>query len=182
MYFLNSLVSSAFVAQKDYILHFACQSDDCWGSEALFKINSQHNAVHTDPLSLGQDYETEAEFDWATRLSSCGLELEHVCGAPLCCWSHALHFDKQMMHAELLQPVPLLDILRPSWVIIVDVMDVPEILKLPDHSSCTLSRWWSATMRVAWSLTVILSSNWITRHVRRGQQLPQNLHSIQIHA
>ena len=84
--------------------------------------------------------------------------------------------------AELLQPVPLLDILRPSWVIIVDVMDVPKILKLPDHSSCTLSRWWSATMRVAWSLTVILSSNWITRHVRRGQQRPHNLHSIQIHA
>ena len=26
---LNSLVSSAFVTQKDYILHFACQSDDC---------------------------------------------------------------------------------------------------------------------------------------------------------
>ena len=102
VFFLNSLVSSAFVAQKDDILHLACQSDDCWGSEALFKINSQHNAAHTDPLSLGQDYETEAEFDWATRLSSCGLELEHVCVAatlPLCCWSHALHFDKQMMHA-----------------------------------------------------------------------------------
>ena len=27
--FLNSLVSSAFVAQNDDILHFACQSDDC---------------------------------------------------------------------------------------------------------------------------------------------------------
>ena len=26
---LKSLVSSAFVAQKDAILHFACQSDDC---------------------------------------------------------------------------------------------------------------------------------------------------------
>ena len=26
---LKSLVSSAFVAQKDDILHFACQSDDC---------------------------------------------------------------------------------------------------------------------------------------------------------
>ena len=58
---LNNLVSSAFVAQKDDILHFACQSDDCWGSEALFKINSQHNVAHTDPLSLGQDYETETE-------------------------------------------------------------------------------------------------------------------------
>ena len=89
-------------------------------------------------------------------------------------------YNKQK--AELLQPVPLLDILRPSWVIIVDVMDVPKILKLPDHSSCTLSGWWSATMRVAWSLTVILSSNWITRHVRRGQQRPPNLHSIQIYA
>ena len=73
-------------------------------------------------------------------------------------------------------------LLRPSWVFIVDVMDVPKILKLPDHSSCTLSGWWSATMRVAWSLTVILSSNWITRHVRRGQQRPHHLHSIQIHA
>ena len=89
-------------------------------------------------------------------------------------------YNKQK--AELLQPVPLLDILRPSWVIIVDVMNVPKILKLPDHSSCTLSGWWSATMRVAWSLTVILSSNWITRHVRRGQQRPHNLHSIQTHA
>ena len=28
VFFLNSLVSSAFVAQKDDILHFACQSDD----------------------------------------------------------------------------------------------------------------------------------------------------------
>ena len=70
-------------------------------------------------------------------------------------------YNKQK--AELLQPLPLLDILRPSWVLIVDVMDVPTILKLPDHSSCTLSGWWSATMRFAWSLTVILSSNWITR-------------------
>ena len=58
---LKSLVSSAFAAQIDDILHFSCQSDDCGGSEALFKINSQHNAAHTDPLSLGQDYETEAE-------------------------------------------------------------------------------------------------------------------------
>ena len=89
-------------------------------------------------------------------------------------------YNKQK--AELLQPVPLLDILRPSWVIIVDVMDVPKILTLPDHSSSTLSGWWSATMRVAWSLTAILSSNWITGHARRGQQRPQNLHSIQIHA
>ena len=29
VFFLNSLVSSAFVAQKDDILHLACQSDDC---------------------------------------------------------------------------------------------------------------------------------------------------------
>ena len=27
--YTSSLVSSAFVAQKDDILHFACQSDDC---------------------------------------------------------------------------------------------------------------------------------------------------------
>ena len=57
----KNLVLSAFVPQKDDILHFACQSDDCWGSEALFNINLQHNAAHTSPLSLGQDYETEAE-------------------------------------------------------------------------------------------------------------------------
>ena len=57
------------------------------GQRLFLKLIPQHNAAHTDPLSLGQDYETEAEFDWATRLSSCGLELEHVCGAtlPLCC-------------------------------------------------------------------------------------------------
>ena len=58
---LKNLVLSAFVAQKDDILHFACQSNDCWGSEALFKMNSQHNPAHADPLSLGQDYEIEAE-------------------------------------------------------------------------------------------------------------------------
>ena len=29
VHFLNSLVSSAFVSQKDDIMHFACQSDDC---------------------------------------------------------------------------------------------------------------------------------------------------------
>ena len=29
VFFLNSLVSSAFDAQNDDILHFACQSDDC---------------------------------------------------------------------------------------------------------------------------------------------------------
>ena len=43
----------------------------------------------------------------------------------------------------------------------------------------TLSGWWSATMRVAWSWIAILSSNCITRHARRGQQRPQNLDSIQ---
>ena len=60
---------------------------------------------------------SRAQFDWATRLSSCGLDLEHVCGVTL----PTLHLDKQMMHAleeanisQLLQYVPLLDILRPS--------------------------------------------------------------------
>ena len=59
-------------------------------------------------------------------------------------------------------------------------MAVPKMLKLPDHSSSASSRWWSATMRVTWSLTAILSSNIITRHARRGQQRPRNLRSIQI--
>ena len=167
---LKRLISSAFVAQKDDILHFACQSDDCWGSGALFKINSQHSAAHTDPLSLGQDYETEAE---------CIPEL-NLTGRQGCQVADSnLNMSVVSLCAQLLQPVPLLDRLRPSWV---DVMGVPKILRLPDHSSITLSGWWSATMRVAWSLTAILSSNWITRHARRGQQRPRNLHSIQIHA
>ena len=115
-----------------------------------------------------------------------------VCNAmlPLCCWRLALHFDKQMMYMYAVEEAKssTASACPSSWYMYINAIlnyhrwchGCAEMLKLPDHSSSASSRWWSATMRVAWSLTAILSSNRMTRHARRGQKRPRNLRTIQI--
>ena len=93
-----------------------------------------------------------------------------VCGAtlPLSCWRLAIHFDKQMMHAVEEAKSLTASACPSSWFIKAILMSW-----LCCKAPWPLIKRWSATIRVAWSLTAILSSNSITRHASRG-----NIHGI----
>ena len=112
-------ILSDFVAQKDDILHFACQSD------ASFKINSQHNAAHADPLSLGQDYETEAECipelnltgRQGCQVADSNLNMS-VVSRSLCAVEGLLYIlIKQMMHAVKEAKISTASACPSSWYI-----------------------------------------------------------------